>query len=859
VLAGACMNYNIENIQASARGDWKNILGHFGISGLGKKHSSCPICGGNDRFRFDDKGGEGTWYCSQGEANHALKKNAGDGLALLTDSYNGDLKKAITDVANYLGLKPASEAKPVNILKPNVWYEIYQIEKDKIKKFKFVKVWDWFVDNEGFKWYLARSEYKDKDGIQRKIVYRIKYNSLAQRFEQGTPSQLWTVLGNPEKNKILIVEGEKTRDAADILFKNSEFDVITWIGGAQVIHKTDWTILKDKEVYFWPDNDQVGLEAVKKIAKIAKSFASEMWLINPPAKEAQGWDLADALDAGWTPAFTYNYLLDNIQEINQETDPKEDFKILGYDGGNYYFLSKLQKTVLSISESQFTPERLYRLKPKQAWFDEYADPETGKVFWSDIYADLIEKSIQKGRYNEQIIRGTGCFIDRNRKVFNLGNKVLLDGELVDNFEFDTNYIYENRTEINIDVSKPLDEMDLHLLYLTAKSFSWVNPVNADLFMGGLILAPICGALRWRPHLWITGAAGSGKSTIMENLILNLLDGICEGLIGNTTEAGIRQQMQSDARPIVFEESEQDTFKSKKIMEENIALARLASTETRTRILKGSASGVAVSYAIRAMFILVSVHVGLKQKADKDRITVLSLDPKKTTVNFEDVKKLLKKIDKIENLAGKWLRFVYDNVLVIRQNMEIFSDILAETYTKRFGDQYGSLLAGRAVIDHAGKVFSIEEAREYLKRFDLTPFENIILDTQEKDILQTILQSDISIELDRTYRLTIAQIIDHATSFKNIEDKDKYKEKLLSIGIKIENDKVYFSTKSKMIEKFCGLSGNFWTDYLQRIPGLKKTKNPIRFGKSFARSIAIEIPIDKILDKENIETEEVLFP
>lgn len=119
------MNYNIENLEVSARGDWKNILGHFGITGLGKKHSPCPICGGNDRFRFDDKAGNGTWYCSQGEANHALKKNAGDGLALLTDFYNGDFKKAISDVANYLGLKPDSEAKPVNILKPDVWYEIY--------------------------------------------------------------------------------------------------------------------------------------------------------------------------------------------------------------------------------------------------------------------------------------------------------------------------------------------------------------------------------------------------------------------------------------------------------------------------------------------------------------------------------------------------------------------------------------------------------------------------------------------------------------------------------------------------------------------------------------------------------------
>ena len=26
---------------------------------------TCPMCGGKDRFRFDDKGGRGTWICSQ--------------------------------------------------------------------------------------------------------------------------------------------------------------------------------------------------------------------------------------------------------------------------------------------------------------------------------------------------------------------------------------------------------------------------------------------------------------------------------------------------------------------------------------------------------------------------------------------------------------------------------------------------------------------------------------------------------------------------------------------------------------------------------------------------------------------------
>jgi len=48
------------------RGRWVDILTTIGIDrGLLKnKHGPCPICGGSDRFRFDNKDGEGTYYCN---------------------------------------------------------------------------------------------------------------------------------------------------------------------------------------------------------------------------------------------------------------------------------------------------------------------------------------------------------------------------------------------------------------------------------------------------------------------------------------------------------------------------------------------------------------------------------------------------------------------------------------------------------------------------------------------------------------------------------------------------------------------------------------------------------------------------
>jgi len=59
-----------------ARGKWQEILPQLGVESrfLVNRHGSCPICGGKDRFRWDDKDGRGTFICNS--------CGAGDGFRL---------------------------------------------------------------------------------------------------------------------------------------------------------------------------------------------------------------------------------------------------------------------------------------------------------------------------------------------------------------------------------------------------------------------------------------------------------------------------------------------------------------------------------------------------------------------------------------------------------------------------------------------------------------------------------------------------------------------------------------------------------------------------------------------------------
>lgn len=66
-----------ERIQDKAIGRWRTLLPFLGVEErfLSSKHGPCPICGGTDRFRWDDKAGSGSYYC-----NHC---GAGSGVDLV--------------------------------------------------------------------------------------------------------------------------------------------------------------------------------------------------------------------------------------------------------------------------------------------------------------------------------------------------------------------------------------------------------------------------------------------------------------------------------------------------------------------------------------------------------------------------------------------------------------------------------------------------------------------------------------------------------------------------------------------------------------------------------------------------------
>lgn len=105
-------NHDYKNVEVSANGQWKHILSVMACLSdkeLTNKHQPCPSCGGNDRYRFDDKDGTGSYICGQ--------CGAGTGINLLMKVTGMDFPTAVNSVGEFLMLDP-SQYQPITPNRP---------------------------------------------------------------------------------------------------------------------------------------------------------------------------------------------------------------------------------------------------------------------------------------------------------------------------------------------------------------------------------------------------------------------------------------------------------------------------------------------------------------------------------------------------------------------------------------------------------------------------------------------------------------------------------------------------------------------------------------------------------------------
>ena len=476
-----------------------------------------------------------------------------------------------------------------------------------------------------------------------------------------------------------------------------------------------------------------------------------------------------------------------------------------------------------------------------------------------------------GIYDADRVRGRGAWFDNGRAVLHLGDRLLVDGCASSLYLPDSSAIYPRAKALPLVQTEPLITGEAVKIVHLCERLRWARPISAKLFAGWMVCAQICGALSWRPSIWVTGGTGTGKTWLMENILTPVLGPLALQVQSKTTEAGIRQTLNSDALAVVFEECEAEDDDAAKRVQGVLDLMRQSSSETGRPILKGTQQQMlARVFRIRSCFAFSAINVSMTHAADQSRVTVMSLLPPEAVTDdsaaafqklVEDAAALLTP----EYSAALLMRSVR-LLPVIRANAKTFASVVAATMgSHRLGDQLGALLAGAYSL-HSSKLIEPEAAKEYVANQDWGEAGNADLVSDEMKLLSHLCVYRVRLtQNDRLIELPLGRLISAALGHHEKVAVNVAEQELRDHGIRVKrmpmapaaqagDPGIFVSTSHPEIAKI--LKGTpwaaGWSRALARIPGAKCGRGNMRFGLGH-QSKAVWLPLSA-LDQDEEDTD-----
>jgi putative DNA primase/helicase len=519
---------------------------------------------------------------------------------------------------------------------------------------------------------------------------------------------------------------------------------------------------------------------------------------------------------------------------------------LGYSGKNYFYSTTQNPQISPLSD--FSTTELYKLLDSRYWktkFPTYIKKEV-QVDLDKAKAWLIENNRRRGPFNSGNQRGRGVWMDRQRIVYHLGQTMYVAENK--NLETltethiqalqDSKYIYTFAANIGSSPAETLSVLERESLRSICHQLKWKYPHHAQLFLGWLILSPLSGALRWRPHIWMTGQKGSGKSTVMDEIVSPIFSEIRHFKGQKVTEAGLRQEVRRDACPVVLDEFEPTDGAYKQILQ----LARVASSRDG-KLFKGTVTGDAMEFNASFSACFASIDLPHLEEADKSRIAVLELSGDEQN-EWPKLRTLIQNT-LTEDFSKKFMW----TALRVLPMIQASSDMMTQAFVSlghgaRYGDLYGGMLAGLFCFTHE-RTLTLEEAKtiatEWLENEN--KFDNIDDTSSQEDCIEHLLNFSIRVDTaDGTKMMPLKKVI---------ENHETYNSTLENYGLQIKSenghDGLFVPSKNpQLADIFKGTqwSGD-WKQPLKRLPEATFANYRQQKDKSRKQKSGIFIPLKTI--------------
>jgi putative DNA primase/helicase len=364
-----------------ARNNWPKLLSEIGginPEALTNKHQPCPVCGGHDRYRFDDKEGRGTYHCNQ--------CGAGDGMSLLQKVTGKPFKELAIEIEHTLGIsreKP-KRGKKIIIKSPEQAIATF-LQAPPATTHPY-------LTKKQIKPYVARLNgdellipmYADLRGtlhsVQR-ILPEKDQDGTDKRYIKGTEKKGKCCIIGELKNAelVILVEGYATGATVHELTERPVivcFDAGNVWNIAEMVRRT----LPEIKLLIASDADGDG----QKAKKTAQRFSGLACFPDFTGTHATGNDFNDlAVYANKETA--RQQLLDAIENTNPPSDDNEQFRIIGdyiqakteLKNGEtiYYKLCGKIEVIAAIHDQQgLNHGRLLHFKTRGGKYREWAMP-----------------------------------------------------------------------------------------------------------------------------------------------------------------------------------------------------------------------------------------------------------------------------------------------------------------------------------------------------------------------------------------------------------------------------------------------------------------------------------------------------
>lgn len=530
-----------------------------------------------------------------------------------------------------------------------------------------------------------------------------------------------------------------------------------------------------------------------------------------------------------------------LEEPEQSPEEEKDnlpFRFMGYDDKAYYILPKNQNVPLKINRGDTSLKNwMHETADEDWWFQRFnMETETKEGELKTVFDKSAalhwfrQENYKVGIYDASRLKGIGAYKDGDQIILNTGRDVVTcSGETIDYTDWDGDNIYTRSKRHFKLKANPWKIEDGKNLWNQINTFSFEKRMDKIAVAGYVVMAPFASALWRRPALWLTAKKGTGKSYLMEEIIVPAVGGGSFALFteGTATEAFLRQMTKTDSVPIVIDEFEAKDKKEKMNNERIQDLMRSAYGGNTTG--KGSASHEAIEFHLRNMFCFGSINVNISNDGNRSRLHICRMKESRGVCQAPE------DFEGLRARTFKLLPKILEDIKIAKH------DLMSIGLNNRQADTYSPFLAG---------AWSLISERSFMNESEdekiLTVFHDAIKDLfggdgkeDEDRIIERILQQRVRI--DSSNERTVAEMLIEKTDMGTLlytKELERYGMKRFKY--KDHGEVLAIALESSDIKKF--LEDTAYSDYkeiIQRNQFLVNDSHPVRLLGGLTRCVLLD--------------------